>query len=122
MLNKVLSGITSKSFNTIGCNTIYLRIPVAQVLQFFYLFFAASSFDIGFLTKTTLNRLLAEGDASSRDENCFYEGVKQVFSTAFEYAVTHMPVNDPVLVNAQFVQFSNRENCQVDMPQYFVHR
>lgn len=87
-----------------------------------YLLFVASGFDIGFLTKTTVNRLLAEGDASSRDENRFYEGVKRFFSTAFEYAVTHMPVNDPVLVNAQFVQFSNRENCQVDMPQYFVHR
>ena len=86
------------------------------------LLFAASGFDIGLLTKTTLNRSLAEGDASSSDENRFYEGVKRFFSTAFEYAVTHMPVNDPVLVNAQFVQFSNYENYQVDMPQYFVHR
>ena len=35
-----------------GCNTIYLCIPVAQVLQqYFYLLFIASGFDIGFLRR-----------------------------------------------------------------------
>ena len=81
-----------------------------------------SSVDIGFVTRTTLNRLVESGDVTANEKAKFYEGAKAFFFTAFKYGVRHMPVDDPVLENAQFVHFEDRENMSFSIPQYFVER
>ncbi len=48
--------------------------------------------------------------------------MKMFFKTGFEYAISHMLVDDTVLQNAQFIQFDNRDNCTEDMAYYFVQR
>jgi hypothetical protein len=78
--------------------------------------------DVGFIARSTVNRSLTAGDVCQNDVKTFYNGVKTFFTTAFKYALNHMPVDDPVLQNAQFIQFDNRYNCTVDMPLYFVQR
>lgn len=46
-----------------------------------------------------------------------------VFSEGiYEYALSHLPIDDPVLVNAEFVKFEDRESSSLSMPQYFVER
>ncbi len=52
----------------------------------------------------------------------FYEGAKAFFFIAFEYGVRRMPVDNPVLENARFSHFEDRENMSFSMPQYFVER
>lgn len=78
--------------------------------------------DVGFVTKSTLNRLVASGDASPRDEIKFYSGAKAFFVRAFEYGLARMPLNDPLLCSAKFVNFEERENITFSMPHYFIQR
>lgn len=52
----------------------------------------------------------------------FYDGAKAFFLKAFEYSVECMPVGDPLLQNAQFVHFEDKDNMSVSMPQYFFQR
>ena len=78
--------------------------------------------DVGFITRSTLNHLLTVGDICENDVKTFYNGVKMFFTTAFKYALNHMPFEDPVLQNAQFIEFDNRDNCTVNIPLYFVQR
>ncbi|KAK3698610.1 hypothetical protein QZH41_014592, partial [Actinostola sp. cb2023] len=81
-----------------------------------------SSVDIGFVTRTTLNRLVQFGDVSTYEVKKFYGGVKAFFCKAFDYGVHRMPVDDQLLQNAEFVHFEDRENMLFSMPQYFIQR
>ena len=74
------------------------------------------------MTRTTLNNLVSSGDIGAEDEKRFYVGIRSFFSEAFEYAVSHMPVNDELLVNAEMVYFEEREKLEPSMVQYFVQR
>ena len=74
------------------------------------------------MTRTTLNNLVSSGDFDAEDEKRFYVGVRSFFREAFEYVVSHMPVNDELLVNAAMVYFEEREKLEPSMVQYFVQR
>ena len=78
--------------------------------------------DVGFVTRTSLNNLVSSGDIGAEDEKRFYVGARSFFSKAFEYAVSHIPVNDELLVNAEMVPFEEREKLKPSMVQYFVQR
>ena len=78
--------------------------------------------DVRFVTKTTLQRLISSGDVASNKEKVFYNGVQAFHLKAYGYAISHLPVDDPVLLNAEFVQFEDREHLSISMPQFFVDR
>lgn len=78
--------------------------------------------DVGFVTKTTLKRLISSGDVASNKEQVFYNGVQAFFLKAYGYAISHLPVDDPVLLNAEFLRFEDREHSSISMPQFFVER
>lgn len=78
--------------------------------------------EVGFVTKTTFKRLISSGDVASNKEQLFYNGVQAFFLKAYQYAISHLPIDDPVLVNAAFVRFEDREESSISMPQFFVER
>lgn len=78
--------------------------------------------DVGFVTKTTLKRLLTSGDIPSSKEQVFLNGAYAFFQKAYECALSHLRIDDPVLGNAEFVRFEDRESLSLSMPQFFVQR
>ena len=73
-------------------------------------------------TRTSLNNLVSSGDIGAEDEKRFYVGARSFFGKAFEHAVSHIPVNHELLVNAEMVHFEEREKLKPSMVQYFVQR
>ena len=57
-----------------------------------------------------MNNLVSAGDVGPEDEKRFYAGARAFFIDAFEYALSHMPLDDELLINAEMVV------------QYFVER
>ena len=74
--------------------------------------------DVRFVTKTMLKRLIISGDIPSSKEQVFLNGTYAFFQKGYDYALSHLPV----LVNAEFVRFEDRESSSLSMPQFFVER
>lgn len=83
---------------------------------------SSTEIDVGFVTKTMLKCLIISGDIPSSKEQVFLNGTYAFFQKAYEYALSHLPIDDPVLVNAAFVRFEDRESSSLPMPQFFVER
>ena len=71
-----------------------------------------------------MNNLVSAGDVGPEDEKQFCAGARAraFFNDAFEYALSHMPLDDELLINAEMVYFEQRENIQPSVVQYFVER
>lgn len=67
--------------------------------------FLDSSLFIGIITKLLLNKLEHDGDISAREKSQFFEAVRQYYFKATEYALTHLPLKENVIKNAEFVNF-----------------
>lgn len=78
--------------------------------------------DVGLVTRTSMNNLVSAGDVGPEDEKRFYVGARAFFIKAFEYALSHMPLDDELLINAEMVYFEQRETITPSMVQYFVER
>lgn len=91
-------------------------------MQINIFFDSDSLIDVGFVTRTALNNLVSSGDIGAEDEKRFYEEARSFFIEVFEYAVSHMAVNDELLVSAEMVYFEEREKLEPSMVQYFVQR
>lgn len=74
------------------------------------------------MTRQLLVRLEQEGDISSNQVKRFYDGVRQFYLTAATYAIENLPMNDPLLMNAEFVYFPRREHASISQVTYFVSR
>lgn len=74
------------------------------------------------MTRTSMNNLVSAGDVGPEDEKQFYAGARAFFIDAFKYALSHMPLDDELLINAEMVYFEQRENIKPSMVQYFVER
>ena len=51
-----------------------------------------------------LRKLYDDGDVFSHTANKFLTGVRTFYECATSYALTHLPLVDEVLANAQFVE------------------
>ena len=71
------------------------------------------------MTRTSMNNLISAGEVGPEDEKRFYAGARAFFIDAFEYALSYMPLDDDLLINAEIEQ---RENIKPSMVQYFVER
>ena len=77
---------------------------------------------IGLVTKSTLERLLKEGDISEYQYRKFFEAAKGFFiKTAIE-ALAKLPFDDDILHHAKFVNFEQRETCTFDSVEFFCNK
>lgn len=77
---------------------------------------------IGIITRTSLRKLVEEGDISRSDETKFYKSVRAFYVQGLQYALANLPVKDPLLVNAGFVNFTARDRASFSQVEYFVER
>ncbi|KAJ4918118.1 hypothetical protein JOQ06_000114, partial [Pogonophryne albipinna] len=77
---------------------------------------------IGLTTKSTLIRLHEAGEIPSGDVTKFNKAARGFLLRSTEYALKKLPLNDPLLPHAEFVDFRQRQNSHVDDVLYFVQR
>ena len=77
---------------------------------------------IGFTTRATLNRLVAEGDVSPQQVQKFEQAAVAFLESAVEYAMQRLPLKEPLIKHAMFVDVQQRVECGVDDALYFVKR
>ena len=77
--------------------------------------------DIGFTTKALLAKLTDEGHDPHMIKK-FYDGVRSFYEKACSYARSALPLSDPLLKNARFLNFARRESADVSEVEYFVGR
>ncbi|KAJ4932550.1 hypothetical protein JOQ06_010968, partial [Pogonophryne albipinna] len=77
---------------------------------------------IGLTTKSTLIRLHEAGEIPSGDVTKFNKTARGFLLRSTEYTLKKLPLNDPLLPHAEFVDFSQRQNSHVDDVLYFVQR
>ncbi|KAJ4927999.1 hypothetical protein JOQ06_015799 [Pogonophryne albipinna] len=77
---------------------------------------------IGLTTKSTLIRLHEAGEIPSGDVTKFNKAARGFLLWSTEYALKKLPLNDPLLPHAEFVDFRQRQNSHVDDVLYFVQR
>lgn len=78
--------------------------------------------NIGFITRAKLNRLLDGGDITPRQMEKFHEAALAFLIKAVEYALKKLPLREPLLKHAKFVDVRQRLECGVDDALYFVER
>jgi hypothetical protein len=77
---------------------------------------------VGLITRQTLVRLLNDGSVGPEAVNKFTKSARLFFHTATAYALSHLPFDDDLLRNAQFVDWPKRLETDFTQVQYFVER
>ena len=77
---------------------------------------------IGISTRSTLRKLLEEGDISPSDETKFYRSVRAFYVQAMKYALDNLPVKDALLKSAKFVNFRSKDDATFSQVEFFVER
>ena len=75
---------------------------------------------IGIVTRVKQRKLLDEGDIDSNASLTFLKGIQSFYHCATEYALSHLPFDDDVLLNAQFVNIQRRVTADFTQVAYFV--
>ena len=65
------------------------------------------------MTRQEIRKLEDEGDISPRQVQRFYIAVREFYTMATTYALQWLPLNDPLLQNAQFVNFKSRASATI---------
>lgn len=84
--------------------------------------FVDCELDLGLTTKAALRRLNEAGVIKQSDVSGFHKAARAFLQKATEFAVAKLPVNDPLLSHAVFVDFKKRQDCRLDNVLYFVRR
>ena len=82
---------------------------------------ADEQLDIGFTTKQLLKKLIEDG-LDNHQVKKFYSGVRKFYVTALNYGRSHLPLDDPLLKNARFLNFRKKESATMSQVEYFVNR
>ena len=77
---------------------------------------------LGLLTKSTLSKLFDNGTISESQKDKFLDGVQAFYERSFKYGMEKLHIDDPLLKNAVFVDFSKRDNDNLDDVLIFVER
>ncbi|XP_058882410.1 uncharacterized protein LOC117972348 isoform X2 [Acipenser ruthenus] len=78
--------------------------------------------NVGWTTRTTLNRLHEAGEISQYQVDNFHKAVRAFFVAAVDYAFKKLPFKEPVLEHSQFIDFQQKMDCDVNDALYFVYR
>ncbi|KAM4741391.1 uncharacterized protein FYW61_002881 [Anableps anableps] len=81
-----------------------------------------SELDLGLTTKAALKKLNEAAEINLSNVSEFYKAARSFLRKATEFAVTKLPLNDPLLSHAVFVDFKKRLDCRLDDVLYFVRR
>lgn len=77
---------------------------------------------IGFTTRATLNRLLDAGDLTPQQVQRFQQAAVAFLVRAVEYAMKKLPMREPLIKHAMFLDVQQRVECGVEDTLYFVDR
>ena len=77
--------------------------------------------DIGFSTKALLKKLV-DGGCDMDKVSKFYLAVRAFYGQGLLYARSRLPLDDPVLKNARFLDFAQRDSCELSHVEYFATR
>lgn len=77
---------------------------------------------IGMLTRSRQRKLLEDGDIVPSTVSKFFKGVRSFYMCATSYALSHLPLDDEVLLNAKFVDVQKRLLADFTQVTYFVAR
>ncbi|KAK1897877.1 Zinc finger BED domain containing protein 5 [Dissostichus eleginoides] len=77
---------------------------------------------IGFTTRATLNRLLDAGDITPQQVQRFQQAAVAFLVRAVEYAMKKLPMREPLIKHAMFLDVQQRVECGVEDALYFVDR
>ena len=117
-------------FYTIAYKELYSQLPgnlnfnlfILNVYSCYSSFFLDQSVFIGLITQSTLRRCIEMGDLAPSQSKKFYDSVRAFYVSAFEYALKNLPLNDQLLKNANFVNFTSRTDSAFTQIEYFVER
>ena len=68
---------------------------------------------VGILTKALLTKLLDDWDILQNSSDCFYDGVRAFYETAYEYCLKWLPADDTLYKNCRFLDFLKRNTIFV---------
>ena len=68
----------------------------------------------GILTKALLAKLLDDGDILENSSDCFCDGVRAFYKTAYEYCGKWLPTDDTLHKNCRFLDFFKRNTISFD--------
>ncbi|RXN16530.1 hypothetical protein ROHU_027475 [Labeo rohita] len=77
---------------------------------------------VGFTTRARLNHLLDAGDITAHQVDKFQTAALKFLMRAVEYALQKLPLREPLLNHARFVDVRQRAECGVEDALYFVER
>lgn len=83
---------------------------------------AGRKLNIGFTTRAKLNRLLDDGDITPQQMEKFHEAALAFLINAVDYALKKLPLQEPLLKHAKFVDVRQRSECDIEDVLYFVER
>lgn len=75
---------------------------------------------IGFQTKQLLSRLLNGGDINEHTYGKFFEAAKSFLVTVVNYLQKWCPLNDDLLLNAEWLDFTKRQQVSFTSVEYFI--
>ena len=78
--------------------------------------------NIGFTTRAKLNRYLDEGDITPRQVDSFHEAVLIFLTSAVGHALKKLPMKEPLIKRAEFVDVRQRAESGIEDVLYFVER
>lgn len=83
---------------------------------------AGRKLNIGFTTRAKLNKLLDDGDITPQQIDNFHEAALTFLLRAVDYAIKKLPLQEPLLTHAKYVDVRQRSECSIDDVLYFVER
>ncbi|KAJ4932560.1 hypothetical protein JOQ06_010978 [Pogonophryne albipinna] len=78
--------------------------------------------NVGFITRMRLNHLLDAGDITAQKVELFHTASLNFFVKAVEYALQRLPLSEPLLKHARFLDVRQRAEYGVEDALYFVDR
>jgi hypothetical protein len=75
---------------------------------------------IGFTARVTLNRLLEAGAITPQQVQRFQKAAVAFLERAVEYAIKKLPMKEPLIKHAMFLDVQQRAECGVEDAFYFV--
>ncbi|XP_060776788.1 uncharacterized protein LOC132886247 [Neoarius graeffei] len=116
---EILMHVSVRWLSLEHCVTRILRLyePLAS-----YFKSARRKLNISFTTRAKLNRLLDDGDITPQQMEKFHEAALAFLINAVDYALKKLPLQEPLLKHAKFVDVRQRSECAIEDVLYFVER
>ena len=75
---------------------------------------------IGLVTRVKQRKLLNDGNIVNNAFLTFFKGIRSFYHCATDYALSHLPFDDDVLLNVQFVDIQKGDTADFTQVAYFI--